>query len=54
MSSAPRRGLTVLDHPLIRHKLALRGSQSATLVLTRIAGERVALLCERPVPPGAE
>jgi hypothetical protein len=41
-----KRGVDI-DPAAFRQKLALRGSQSATLVLTRVAGERVALLCER-------
>ena len=41
-----KRGVDI-DPATFRHKLALRGSQSATLVLTRVAGDRVALLCER-------
>ena len=41
-----KRGVDI-DPATFRHKLGLRGSQSATLVLTRVAGERVALLCER-------
>lgn len=41
-----KRGLDI-DPATFRHKLGLRGSESATLVLTRIAGERVALLCDR-------
>jgi hypothetical protein len=36
-----------IDPAAFRQKLALSGSQSATLVLTRIAGDRVALLAER-------
>ncbi len=42
-----KRGVDI-DPATFRHKLGLRGSRSATLVLTRIAGDRVALLCERP------
>jgi hypothetical protein len=45
-----KRGVDV-DPATFRHKLGLRGSQSATLVLTRVAGERAAILCERPAPP---
>ena len=41
-----KRGVDI-DPATFRHKLGLSGSQSATLVLTRIAGDRVALLCER-------
>jgi hypothetical protein len=41
-----KRGVDV-DPAAFRSRLGLRGSQSATLVLTRIAGERVALLAER-------
>jgi hypothetical protein len=43
-----KRGVDV-DPATFRQKLGLRGSQSATLVLTRIAGDKVAILCERPV-----
>lgn len=41
-----KRGVDV-DPAELRRLLALRGSESATLVLTRIAGRRVALLTER-------
>jgi len=41
-----KRGVDI-DPAAFRHKLGLRDSQSATLVLTRAAGDRVALLCER-------
>jgi hypothetical protein len=41
-----KRGVDV-DPAAFRKKLGLQGEQSATLVLTRIAGDRVALLCER-------
>jgi len=41
-----KRGVDI-DPAAFRQKLGLRGSQSATLVLTRVAGDRVALLCER-------
>jgi hypothetical protein len=41
-----KRGVDI-DPAAFRHKLALRGSRTATLVLTRVAGDRVALLCER-------
>jgi hypothetical protein len=41
-----KRGVDI-DPAAFRHKLGLRGSRSATLILTRIAGDRVALLAER-------
>jgi hypothetical protein len=41
-----KRGVDI-DPAAFRHKLGLRGSQSASLVLTRIAGEKAAILCER-------
>ena len=41
-----KRGVDI-DPATFRHKLGLRGSQSATLILTRVAGDRVALLAER-------
>lgn len=41
-----KRGVDI-DPAAFRHKLGLRGSQAATLILTRVAGERVALLAER-------
>jgi len=41
-----KRGIDV-DPARFREKLALRGSGRATLVLTRIAGERAAILAER-------
>ncbi|MEO5920893.1 MAG: SAM-dependent methyltransferase [Pseudolysinimonas sp.] len=41
-----KRGVDI-DPAAFRTKLGLRGSQSATLVLTRVSGDRVALLCER-------
>jgi hypothetical protein len=41
-----KRGVDV-DPAAFRHRLGLRGSQSATLILTRVAGDRVALLAER-------
>jgi hypothetical protein len=41
-----KRGVDI-DPATFRHKLGLRGSRSATLVLTRIAGERAAILAER-------
>ena len=41
-----KRGVDI-DPAAFRHKLGLRGSKSATLILTRVAGERVALLAER-------
>lgn len=53
-----KRGVDI-DPAAFRQRLGLRGSQPATLVLTRIAGDRVAILCERletrngPAPAGA-
>ena len=44
-----KRGVDI-DPAAFRQKLGLRGSQSATLVLTRVAGDRVALLCDRVAP----
>jgi hypothetical protein len=41
-----KRGVDI-DPAAFRQKLGLKGSQSATLVLTRVAGDRVALLTER-------
>ena len=41
-----KRGVDI-DPAAFRQKLGLKGSQGATLVLTRMAGDRVALLCER-------
>jgi hypothetical protein len=41
-----KRGVDV-DPAQFRTRLALRGDQGATLVLTRVAGARVALLAER-------
>jgi hypothetical protein len=41
-----KRGVDV-DPAAFRHRLGLRGSQSATLILTRVAGDRVAVLAER-------
>lgn len=41
-----KRGVDV-DPAALRRRLALRGSESATLVLTRMAGRRAALLVER-------
>jgi hypothetical protein len=41
-----KRGVDI-DPATFRHKLGLRGSRSATLILTRVAGDRVALLAER-------
>jgi hypothetical protein len=41
-----KRGVDV-DPAAFRTRLGLKGSHSATLILTRIAGERVALLAER-------
>lgn len=41
-----KRGVDV-DPAAFRQRLGLRGSRSATLILTRIAGDRVALLAER-------
>jgi hypothetical protein len=36
-----------VDPATLRTRLALRGSQSATVVLTRVAGRHAALLVER-------
>jgi hypothetical protein len=41
-----KRGVDV-DPAALRRRLALRGDASATLVLTRVAGRRTALLVER-------
>lgn len=41
-----KRGIDI-DPALLRPKLALKGTASAVLVLTRLAGEKVALLAER-------
>jgi hypothetical protein len=41
-----KRGVDV-DPALLRKKLSLKGSKSATLILTRVAGRHTALLCER-------
>jgi SAM-dependent methyltransferase len=41
-----KRGMDV-DPARLRTKLALKGPKSATLILTRVAGKRVALLAER-------
>jgi hypothetical protein len=41
-----KRGADI-DPAVFRKKMALRGSESATLVLTRVAGKHAALLCER-------
>lgn len=41
-----KRGVDV-DPARLRKKLSLRGSASATLILTRVAGRHTALLCER-------
>ncbi len=41
-----KRGVDV-DPAAFRKKLSLRGPESATLVLTRVAGRHAALLCER-------
>ncbi|MCU1416431.1 MAG: class SAM-dependent methyltransferase [Schumannella sp.] len=41
-----KRGVDI-DPASFRNKLGLRGSKPATLILTRVAGERVALLAER-------
>ncbi|MEN9621065.1 MAG: hypothetical protein RL499_1258 [Actinomycetota bacterium] len=41
-----KRGVDV-DPAALRPKLGLRGSQSAVLILTRVAGERTALIAER-------
>jgi SAM-dependent methyltransferase len=44
-----KRGVDV-DPAQLRKKLALGGSASATLILTRVAGHHTALLCERVRP----
>ncbi len=44
-----KRGVDV-DPADFRRRLALRGPESATLVLTRVAGRHVALLCHRVLP----
>ena len=41
-----KRGVDI-DPAQLRKKLALKGSASATLILTRVAGHHLALLCER-------
>jgi hypothetical protein len=41
-----KRGADI-DPAVFRKKMALRGTESATLVLTRVAGKHAALLCER-------
>ncbi len=41
-----KRGVDV-DPAEFRRRLGLRGTQSATLILTRVAGERAAILAER-------
>lgn len=41
-----KRGVDV-DPALLRKKLSLKGKESATLILTRVAGRHMALLCER-------
>ena len=41
-----KRGVDV-DPALLRKKLALKGDRSATLILTRVAGKRTAILAER-------
>jgi hypothetical protein len=41
-----KRGMDV-DPAQLRTKLSLKGTESATLILTRLAGKRVALLAER-------
>jgi hypothetical protein len=46
-----KRGVDVVPEQL-RTRLALRGDQEATLVLTRVAGRGTALLVH-PLPPGA-
>jgi SAM-dependent methyltransferase len=41
-----KRGMDV-DPAQLRKKLSLKGAESATLILTRVTGKRVALLCAR-------
>lgn len=43
-----KRGVDI-DPAVLRTKLALTGGRAATLVVTRIAGARAALLCERVI-----
>jgi len=45
-----KRGVDV-DPAVLRTRLKLHGAESATLVLTRAGGRRVALLVERVQPP---
>ena len=45
MATAPRRGLTVLDHPLIRHKLALlRDATTSSRDFKQLVSEIAALM----------
>jgi uracil phosphoribosyltransferase len=45
MNTAPRRGLTVIDHPLIRHKLALlRDVGTSSRDFKQLVGEIAALM----------
>ena len=41
-----KRGVDV-DPAVLRTKLKLRGDESATLIVTRVAGKRLAILCDR-------
>ncbi len=45
-----KRGLDV-DPAQLRTRLSLRGTAAATLILTRVAGKRTAILAERETPP---
>ena len=45
-----KRGVDI-DPAVLRPKLQLRGEHSAVLILTRAAGEKVALLAERADEP---
>jgi hypothetical protein len=44
-----KRGVDI-DPAAFRHRLGLRGAKSATLILTRVGGDKVALLAERVQP----
>jgi hypothetical protein len=41
-----KRGVDV-DPAVLRTKFKLRGDESATLIVTRVAGKRLAILCDR-------
>ena len=57
MSAQPPRGLTVLDHPLIRHKMALlRAATTTSRDFKQLVGEIAALMTyevTRDLPTGA-